>query len=234
MAKIAAVISYSGNVGKSTVARHLLAPRMGDASVISIESINADDNDGPTMRGNEFGALQENLMTLDAAVVDIGASNVEDLVNRMKSYSGSHEDFDVFIVPTVPDAKQERDTLATIKALSDEIGIERERIRVVLNRVDPRASLESSFASLFKFHATHRGFILREEAAIHENELFGKLANSTTTISDLLADTTDYKAMIRDAQSPHEKTELARKVSMRRLAVGVNAQLDSVFAALMR
>ena len=234
MAMIAAVISYSGNVGKSMVARHLLAPRMGDASVISIESINADDNDGPTMRGNEFGALQENLMTLDAAVVDIGASNVEDLVNRMKSYSGSHEDFDVFIVPTVPDAKQERDTLATIKALSDEIGIERDRIRVVLNRVDPRASLELSFASLFKFHATHRGFILREDAAIHENELFGKLANSPITIGDLLADTTDYKAMIRDAKSPDEKTELARKVAMRRLAVGVNAQLDGVFAALMR
>ncbi|WP_426401016.1 StbB family protein (plasmid) [Ralstonia sp. R-29] len=231
---IIAVMNYSGNVGKSMVARHLLAPRLGDASVISIESINADDNDGPTMRGSEFGSLQEKLLALDDAVVDIGASNVEDLVNRMKSYSGSHEDFDMFVVPTVPDAKQERDTLATIKALSDEIGIERERIRVVLNMVDPRDALRSKFASLFAFHDEHRGFVLREDASIHENELFGKLANSPITIGDLLADATDYKAMIREAQTSEQKTELARKVAMRRLAVGVNAQLDSVFAALMR
>ena len=173
-------------------------------------------------------------MSLDSVVVDVGASNVEELVSRMKSYQGSHEDFDFFVVPTVPDAKQERDTISTIEALSDDIGVERERIRVLLNRVDPRDSMERMFPMLFKFHASHRGFILREEAAIHENELFGKLANSATTIGDLLDDTTDYKAMIRDAQSPQEKTELARKVSMRRLAVGVQAQLDVAFAALMR
>ncbi|CAJ0807621.1 hypothetical protein LMG19083_04589 [Ralstonia psammae] len=229
-----AVINFSGNVGKSTVARHLLAPRLGDTAVISVESINADDNEGPTMRGNEFGALQEKLMFLDDAVVDIGASNVEELVSRMKSYSGSHEDFDLFVVPTVPDAKQERDTLATIKALSDEIGIDRDRIRVVLNMVDPRDAIVPKFASLFAFHDTHGGFVLREDAAIYENELFGKLANSALTIGDLLADTTDYKAMICEVQVPEQKKELARKVSMRRLAVGVNAQLDGVFAALMR
>ncbi|MEW1781409.1 StbB family protein [Arthrobacter sp. NPDC080086] len=233
MTKIA-VINFSGNVGKSLASHHLLAPRLGNATVIAVETINADDNDGMQMRGNEFGALQENIMSLDSVVVDVGASNVEELVSRMKSYQGSHEDFDVFVVPTVPDAKQERDTISTIEALADDIGVERERIRVLLNRVDPRDSMERMFPMLFKFHASHRGFILREEAAIHENELFGKLANSPTTIGDLLADTTDYKAMIRDAQSPQEKTELARKVSMRRLAVGVQAQLDDAFAALMR
>ena len=233
MTKIA-VINFSGNVGKSLASRHLLAPRLGNATVIAVETINADDNDGMQMRGNEFGALQENIMSLDSVVVDVGASNVEELVSRMKSYQGSHEDFDFFVVPTVPDAKQERDTISTIEALADDIGVERERIRVLLNRVDPRDSMERMFPMLFKFHASHRGFILREEAAIHENELFGKLANSATTIGDLLDDTTDYKAMIRDAQSPQEKTELARKVSMRRLAVGVQAQLDDAFAALMR
>ncbi|MGA3983491.1 StbB family protein [Ralstonia nicotianae] len=229
-----AVINFSGNVGKSTIARHLLAPRLGNATVIAIETINADDNDGMQMRGNEFGALQENLLSLDAAVVDIGASNVEELVSRMKSYRGSHEDFDMFVVPTVPEAKQERDTIATIEALADDVGVDRERIRVVLNMVDPRSTPARTFPMLFKFHASHRGFVLREEAAIHENELFGKLANTSRTIADILDDTTDYKAMIQKAESPGEKTELARMVSMRRLAVGVNAQLDGVFAALMR
>ena len=35
-----AVINYSGNVGKSTVAGHLLKPRLKDAPIFSIESIN--------------------------------------------------------------------------------------------------------------------------------------------------------------------------------------------------
>ena len=34
-----AVISFSRNVGKTTIARHLLAPRIKDAEVIAIESL---------------------------------------------------------------------------------------------------------------------------------------------------------------------------------------------------
>jgi hypothetical protein len=37
-----AAINCSGNVGKTTVARHLLAPRIEGAEVIAIESTNAD------------------------------------------------------------------------------------------------------------------------------------------------------------------------------------------------
>ena len=34
------VMNFSGNVGKTTVAGHLLKPRMGNAPIFSIESIN--------------------------------------------------------------------------------------------------------------------------------------------------------------------------------------------------
>ena len=42
------VINYSGNVGKSTVARHLLSPRMNKCQVFAVESINSDgtEDDG--------------------------------------------------------------------------------------------------------------------------------------------------------------------------------------------
>ena len=46
-----AVINYSGNVGKTTVARHLLAPRIPDCQVVAVESINADDGQPVTIRG---------------------------------------------------------------------------------------------------------------------------------------------------------------------------------------
>ena len=32
------VINFSGNVGKTTVSRHLLAPRMNNAKILAIES----------------------------------------------------------------------------------------------------------------------------------------------------------------------------------------------------
>lgn len=36
------VINFSGNVGKSIVAQHLLKPRMEDSTIIAVESINSD------------------------------------------------------------------------------------------------------------------------------------------------------------------------------------------------
>ena len=37
-----AIANFSGNVGKTTIARHLLAPRLNDAPLISVESANSD------------------------------------------------------------------------------------------------------------------------------------------------------------------------------------------------
>ena len=117
-----AVINFSGNVGKSTVARHLLVPRLQNAQLIAIESINSDGSQDEAIRGKQFGQLQEVLALMEDAVIDVGASNVEDFINLMTQYKGSHEDFDFFVVPTVSKAKQQRDTISTIEALA-EIGI---------------------------------------------------------------------------------------------------------------
>ena len=38
---------------------------------------------------------------------NIGASNVEELLSLMRRYRGSHEDFDYFVIPTVPVLKQQ-------------------------------------------------------------------------------------------------------------------------------
>lgn len=94
-----AVINFSGNVGKSTVSRHLLAPRLNDATVVPVESINSDGTDDETIRGRQFGELQEALALMPDAVVDVGASNVEDFINLMRQYHGSHEDYDLLSSP---------------------------------------------------------------------------------------------------------------------------------------
>ena len=71
-----AVLNFSGNVGKTTIAAHLLKPRMGEAPVWSVESVNmgadADGIDVEKMKGKKFGDLAGELMLLDSAIVDVG------------------------------------------------------------------------------------------------------------------------------------------------------------------
>lgn len=116
-----AVINFSGNVGETTVARHLLAPRIPGCQVVAVESINTDDGQPVTIRGRQFAQLQEFLQSVDNVVVDIGASSVEELLRLMRRYQDSQEDFDGFVVPTVPARKQQQDTAATLAEHKAEI-----------------------------------------------------------------------------------------------------------------
>jgi len=75
----AAVTSHSGNVGKTTISRHCLLPHVPGAALISVENINADDGQGLAPRSWRFAERQEYLQAVDAVIVDIGASNVEEL-----------------------------------------------------------------------------------------------------------------------------------------------------------
>ncbi len=228
-----AVINFSGNVGKSTVARHLLAPRMNGATVVPVESINSDGTQDEAIKGKQFGELQEALMLLDDAVVDVGASNVEDFVNLMKQYKGSHEDFDYFVIPTVPKNKQMRDTISTIDALSD-IGVPAKKIRLFFNMLEIDDVPERVFAGLFEYHTASKSFTLRPEAVIHVNDIYGKLKGAEQGIKDILNDPTDYKEKIKTAKDADEKLHFAQMVGIKRLAAGVTEELDAVFKPLFK
>lgn len=60
----AVVINYSGNVGKTTVSRHLLSPRMNSAQVFTVESINSDGTEDQIVRGKHFAEMLETLANL--------------------------------------------------------------------------------------------------------------------------------------------------------------------------
>jgi len=232
-----AVINFSGNVGKSTVAQHLLAPRMNNAPIIAIESINSDGKDNGALRGSQFDELQDQLMTLKNAVVDIGASNVEDFVGLMQRYDGSHEDFDLFVVPTVPAVKQQVDTIATLRALSEDIGVPATKIKLIFNAVDPKQHVVKVFGRVFEFHAAKEGFVLSPEATIYENPIFEKIKGFDMSISDIRNDPIDYLAMNADAiksGAPEEQKAFIRHmVALKRLANRVTTELDAVFKAVV-
>jgi len=226
-----AVINFSGNVGKSTITRHLLAPRLPGARVITVESINADEGQEQSLRGFQFGELQEYLQAVDDVVVDIGASNVEELMRLMHRYRESHEEFDCFIVPTVPPPKQQQDTIATLADLHA-VGVQRDRIQIIFNMVDDREPIERAFHILLSFLAQKPIATLNTECRVGVNEVYARVSGMRVDLAEIARDETDYKRLIARAGDRQDKMALGQRLATRRLARGVVPELDACFAAL--
>lgn len=226
-----AIINFSGNVGKTTVARHLLAPRIPGCQVVAVESINADDGPSVTIRGRQFAQLQEFLQGVDNVVIDIGASNVEDFLKLMQRYRDSQEDFDGFIVPTVPTRKQQQDTVATLSALA-RLGVSQDRLRLVFNQVDDDSPIDRTFDTLLTYCASSGVARPTPAAFISFNEVFALVRGTSQSLAELAAVRTDYKAEIAMAGTKSDKLALAQRLAIQRLARGVIPELDTCFAAL--
>ncbi|ABM94632.1 StbB family protein [Methylibium petroleiphilum] len=226
-----AVINFSGNVGKTTVSRHLLLPRIQGAELISVESVNADEGKTTALRGGQFAELQEYLQTVNSAIVDIGASNVDQLLFLMQSYRGSHEDFDCFVVPTVPPLKQQQDTIATLIDLS-RLGVPPSRLKILFNMTEPGRPVEQTFYLLLAYLAQHPIAVPNTACSLGANEIYGRIRGIKSDLGTLARDTTDYKSLIAKAKDATEKLALAQKLATRRLASGVVLELDACFGAL--
>lgn len=232
------VINFSGNVGKTTISAHLLKPRIKDAQVFSVETINSGiENDGvenaEVIKGKRFGDLANEILLAENAIVDVGSSNVEDFLNLMSQYTGSHEDYDYYIIPTIGQKKQITDTASTIKILS-KMGIAAKKIRVIFNRVEQDEIEDlSSFASLIGFHETNPIFTINEKAAIFVNEIYDGLKKVNKSLNEVIQDKTDFKAIIRDKKSnPDEKEKALDMLALQRLSIGANKNLDTAYQAL--
>ena len=231
-----AVINFSGNVGKTTIARQLLAPRL-KAAAFTVESINAstsnESEEAAKIRGKQFGLLQEQLLMLDSAIVDIGASNVEDFIRLMEQFKGSHEDFDFYVVPVVKEKKQQADTINTIKTLAS-LGVPASKIRLVFNKVPAQDmdSLESEFAAIFGFHTIEKSFTLSPNAVLFENEVYERLRPLKMDVAEIVADATDYRAALREAQNDNDKQSAVNMISVKRLASSAHENLDKVYKEL--
>ncbi|MFN0183173.1 MAG: StbB family protein [Aquabacterium sp.] len=226
-----AILNFSGNVGKTTIARHLLAPRLPKARLLSVESANADEGEADALRGTQFAMLQQALQVDNDLIVDIGASNIEDLLAGMQKYKGSHADFDYFVVPTVADAKQQRDTSNTVEKLSG-IGVAPGRIRLVLNRIDATIPVAEQFSLLEQVLSAKAFCAFNPLCAITENEIYQLVKHDSRSLRELAEDTTDFKGLIAQAPTRQAKVDIAQGLAIKRLADGVLPELDACFKAL--
>ena len=229
-----ATLNYSGSVGKTMATSHVFAPRVPDAEIIAVESTNESAADlglnVDQMRGEQFGRLFRKLLMAESAIVDVGASNIEDFLAELVKYQ-AHLEIDYYVLPVVASGKAQRETIKTIQALA-EIGVPAERVRILFNRVD--ADVRDEFAAIFGYARQAGGFMANPDAAIFENEVFDLLANKRTTIQDILADTTDYRQLLREADREDAAltSHLSDMHALQALARPVDRQLDRVFNAL--
>lgn len=231
-----AVINFSGNVGKTTVAKQLLAPRL-KAQEYTVETINAGASDhdvsSERIKGSQFSGLHDTLMRMDSAIVDIGASNVEEFLKQMTQFAGSHEEFDYFVVPVVAEKKQQTDTVNTINTLNS-LGVPAQKIRVLFNKVDADDvdNLESIFPVVLGYIEVEKKAVYRPGSVIHANALFDRLRALEKGVSELMADETDYRANLKQATSEDDKQMAVSMISAKRLAVSAHRNLDDAYQAL--
>ena len=231
------VINFSGNVGKSTVAAHLLKPRMNNAKLFSIETLNnnaaSDGVDVETYKGKKYKELMDEIMLLDDAIVDVGASNVEDFSSLMTLYKGSHKQFDCFVVPTVKEKKQSIDTITTINSLLS-MGVPKKRIRIIFNKVEIGDEIKDEFSELFGLEAGNY-LALNEKCVIYNNEAYDQCKELSVPLADIVADKTDYQEQAKTAKNAGDMTEARRCISLallRMTAITAHENLNDVFSAL--
>ena len=230
-----AVMSYTGTVGKTTIATHLLSPRMKGAPIIAVESIN-ETSAGmgvavEKIKGDKFRELFQKLMIAEEVIIDVGASNVEDFLDGMFKFEESHVEFDYFIIPVTNGTKEQRETISIIGMLAG-LGVPATKIRVLFNRVE--ASIEDEFQLLLSYLAKNNTAMANVKAAIFENELFDILAIKKLSIEKLLADKKDYKSLLRDNKDAEEKQRSywSEMFGLKALAKSVNRNLDMVYSEL--
>lgn len=232
-----AVLNYTGTVGKTTIAAHMLSPRMNDAEIFAIETINETAEglgvDVEKIRGEKFRELIKKLMLLDDAIIDVGASNISAFLDGMVKFEDSHLEIDYYIVPVTSGTKEQSETIAVITALA-ELGIPSEKIRVVFNRVEE--SVAEEFPKILVFAKKHKLCLANTEAAIYESDVFDLMSIRKISMANALTDDTDYKALARaEKANGNDLKAIDRYTDLRTIQLGVkplNRNLDAVFNVL--
>ncbi len=232
------VAGISGNVGKSTLSAHMLVPRMANAKLLIVESINQDTQDlvgsSEKIRGEEFKKIYMELVVNEEIVVDVGASNAEAFFEGLASFNKGYDEVDLFVIPTVPGAKEQAESVKTAHMLAA-MGVERNKIRVIFNRV--RRSVEDEFPELLNAASEFDCFIANPKCMVFENDIYEDLADLSLPLSEAFEMAcNDLEKLKRDLRSvAGDSISFAyamRKLNVAKKAVNTLAQLDLAFEVL--
>lgn len=232
------VAGISGNVGKSTLSAHMLVPRIAYAKLLIVESINQDTQDlvgsSEKIRGEEFKKIYMELVVNEDIVVDVGASNAEAFFEGLASFNKGYDEVDFFVIPAVPGAKEQAESVKTARMLAA-MGVERNKIRVIFNRV--RRSVEDEFPELLNAASEFDCFIANPKCMVFENDIYEDLADLSLPLSEACEMAcNDLEKLKRDLRGgAGDSTRFAyamKKLNVAKKAVNTLAQLDLAFEVL--
>lgn len=224
MFPIAMIANFSGNVGKTTLVKNLLVPRIPNAAVFAVEDVNAGYNQGEATKlsAEETQAILEKALTdaqVRPVIIDVGASNVSNFFAALVLYEAIADFISVVIVPTEPSEKVQTDTLSTIQYLMETLQFPAEKIHLVLNKVPTRRDSNTVFGELVD-SAAKLGVLSFGE--IPESNTFQIAATEGKSVHELA--TLDPKELIAMGET---KMMLAASAAKK-----LNKTLDDVFARL--
>lgn len=233
-----AILNNSGNVGKSFLARELFYANLDceDKKIIEIETHNSasskfGDLDVVSIGGKDIKNLLQLLLQLDCAVIDVGASNIISFLETLVKNDMSLilDEIDLFVVPVVPQTKQQEDTLKTLSAIK-ELGVPAEKVRIVFNATDNLSDLDT-----FIKKAQELGYTIDKKLVIKDYENLHKIELLGITANQLANSEKDYKALAKEAykQGDTEKGNKYAKLALfKGTAKAITQNLQDVFNAL--
>lgn len=237
---IAALLNFDGTIGKTTIADHQISPRLGSGTPrlkkFRIETLNAGGHEGDGTRVVDSTKLNAIACTFVAArsnmLLDIGSSNVKDVIAGLRKLEGFSDRITHWLVPTTPDLKVHEGTLATVSFLLS-LGVDPGTVTVLPNRVNA-----DTFASDF---SRLQNVLVRDgirfcPIGIKESDVFKLTGNRT--ITQIAEDHTNYDELLSELSDEQIEDgygeEYAQHIVTRMLALAVNKEMDDAFRWIFR
>ena len=213
-----AILNYSGNVGKTTIARDMLKFNLPDFRLVSVESVNSDGKEETIIKGENGDELFAEMLINDKLILDIGSSNLEKYLDQSIADNELLTDIDFFILPVTPQRKQQADTLKTVEDLIKN-GVLRQQLFIIFNQVGD-AGVEEEFSPLISAF-NKAGIKTDVQNSIRRHDLY-----ETGRQLEELVDQNDYRALMQQAKNDGD-VETARDYAYRHIRQKrVNALID--------
>lgn len=228
------VLSYTDNVGKTTLSCHMLSSRMGNPPIFSLKSnhetkekLDWTNVSFQEFYGSEYQKLFVEILMQENAIIDVGASMITSFLNYIVKFKGLYTEFDYFIIPITSGDNEQILTIKMIRTL-EKIGIEPIKIRLIFNKVI--SDVNKEFGIFFNATEEIKTKVNRK-AAIFENELFDLLAIHKLSLFELIDDKNNYKLLLQKNRDADEKIKIewVKKLSMMLLLSGLKINLDYVY-----
>lgn len=227
------LLSLGGSVGKTMIATQCLYPHLPEARFLCVDQTNDTAMDFgikncESHSGDDFNNTYRALMEASGdVIVDVGGTKeCKEFMSGMLLIDGSDE-ITTLIVPSRPDSKDQACALETIETLLLD-GVDKDKIKVVFTGTKKNAAIE--FAQLIA-GMRENGIEPDLGLNIGFSVLFNEMIREKELISDILADTTNYKEEIASCRKG-DTTDYIGKLMRQKMAKSVWPNLQTVYAKL--